>query len=91
MRGRARATRTLPSNSVAERMLLCCAALLCLQEEVAQAAAAISRLGGELQLVGEVDSEGIGGRCRTAVLVKKVLPTPAQYPRPPGTPKKMPL
>ncbi|KAL4422347.1 hypothetical protein ABPG75_008544 [Micractinium tetrahymenae] len=59
-------------------------------EEVAAAKGALGKLGGKLVAVGEVDSESPEGR-RTAVIVAKARPTPAQYPRKPGVPSKKPL
>ena len=59
-------------------------------EELAQAEPAIALLGGELQAVIPVNFEELGER-RTMVVVKKMTPTPAKYPRRPGIPAKRPL
>lgn len=64
--------------------------LWCVQEEVRSSEQAIQKLGGELQVVVGVDSFSSDGQ-RTAVLVKKVCPTPVQYPRRTGVPNKRPL
>ncbi|PSC68202.1 calcium-translocating P-type PMCA-type [Micractinium conductrix] len=58
--------------------------------EVGGAKAAITKLGGALLGVEDVDSESPEGR-RTAVVVAKAKATPAQYPRKPGVPSKKPL
>lgn len=60
------------------------------QEEAAAAARAVSALGGGGLAIQTVDSWAPEGQ-RTAVVVRKVGPTPAAYPRPPGTPNKKPL
>lgn len=63
---------------------------MCAQDEVNSSQQAIQQLGGELHAVVGVDSFSGDGQ-RTAVLVNKVAPTPAQYPRRSGVPKKRPL
>ena len=61
-----------------------------LQTEVAAAEGALKRLGGCLQGIHPVDSFSEDGQ-RTALVVSKVRPTPANYPRQAGTPKRKPL
>lgn len=57
--------------------------------EVAAAAAAIRRLGGQLEEVGVAASEARSlGRV---VVVAKIAPTPAEFPRRPGLPARRPL
>lgn len=57
--------------------------------EVAAAAGAIRRLGGELEEVGVAASEARSlGRV---VVVAKIAPTPAEFPRRPGLPARRPL
>lgn len=58
--------------------------------EVNEAKKAIKILGGEIVktdkiVLPELDLE------RNIIIIKKVKPTPKQYPRKPGTPQKMPL
>jgi 16S rRNA (guanine527-N7)-methyltransferase len=61
-------------------------------EEVAEAAAAVHALAGRGArcVVEPVDSWAPEGQ-RTAVVVRKRAPTPAAFPRAPGTPAKKPL
>ncbi len=58
--------------------------------EISQAAKAISLLGGNLQEVKRVDLEEFTDE-RWLIIIDKVLPTPQQYPRRPGMPKKRPI
>ena len=58
------------------------------EDEVAEAAAAIRKLGGEPADVRKYSFSGLG---RAIVLVKKKSATPALYPRKAGTPAKEPL
>ena len=58
------------------------------EDEVAEAAAAIRKLGGEPADVRKYSFSGLG---RAIVLVKKKSTTPALYPRKAGTPAKEPL
>lgn len=51
---------------------------------------AIALLGGELCRVAHVELPGLP-EDRTLVVIKKVSPTPATYPRRPGVPSKRPL
>ena len=59
------------------------------REDVAAAARAIDTLGGSLRAVLPARS-GIRG-AGTVVIVDKLLPTPAMYPRRPGVPTRKPL
>jgi 16S rRNA (guanine527-N7)-methyltransferase len=54
------------------------------------AEAAIKLLGGELRRVLHVELPGLP-EDRSLVVVEKVSPTPANYPRRPGMPSKRPL
>lgn len=60
------------------------------QIEAAQAAGAISKLGGALK---KIDSVSIPGRedKRALILIEKIRPTPKLYPRQAGAPRKTPL
>ena len=61
-----------------------------IEEEVNSAKKAIATLGGKIEAVipaGLPDSD----IARSFVLIKKVKPTPKQFPRKPGTAKKTPL
>ena len=58
-------------------------------EEADRAAAAIARLGGGQPTVEAVDIPEV--ERRTLVIVEKIAPTPAQYPRGVGVPLKRPL
>ena len=58
--------------------------------EVKQAATAISLLGGKLRETKRVELEEFTDE-RYLVVIDKVSPTPPQYPRRPGMPKKRPL
>ncbi|KAK9842345.1 hypothetical protein WJX81_007815 [Elliptochloris bilobata] len=60
------------------------------QAEVEAAQRAIQLLGGELEAVEAVASQGPDGP-RTVVVVRKMQPTPLQYPRREGRPAKAPL
>ena len=59
-------------------------------QELDNASNAISLLGGRLSSVLPVSVTGLGDN-RALVIVEKVSPTPARYPRRPGIPKKRPL
>ena len=61
-----------------------------MQEEVAEAATAIAALQAKVMCISNVNAYGSAGQ-HTAVLVKKLGPTPSQYPRQPGKPNKRPL
>lgn len=61
-----------------------------IQEELAQAAAAWGVLGARVVEVRPVPPEVLGGE-RVLVVVEKVEPTSARYPRRPGIPAKRPL
>ena len=52
---------------------------------------AISQLGGEVIAVEEVESFTKDGENATAVIIRKVEPTPAKFPRRAGMPNKRPL
>ncbi len=58
-------------------------------DEVARARVAIARLGGQLLSVEPVDIPGV--EPRTLVVIAKIAPTPAAYPRAVGVPVKRPL
>jgi 16S rRNA (guanine527-N7)-methyltransferase len=61
-----------------------------IEAELAAARRAIGAVGGELLQRRLVDVEGLrDGRCLVAL--RKVKPTPSEYPRRPGTPQKSPL
>lgn len=57
---------------------------------MAEAEKAIAILQGKVVSIDKVNACGSVGQ-HTAVLVKKLGPTPAQYPRQPGKPNKRPL
>lgn len=58
--------------------------------EIDQADNAITTLGGELDSVIPITLPNGMGK-RTLIRILKIKPTPAKYPRRPGTPKKNPL
>ncbi len=58
--------------------------------EVQDAGRAIELMGGEVADVRELDVPA-GGGAKTLVVLRKVRPTPAGYPRRPGIPRKRPL
>jgi 16S rRNA G527 N7-methylase RsmG len=58
--------------------------------EVRAAGNALAKVGGRLLGVELVESWAPEGQ-RTAVVVAKARPTPAKYPRAPGTPGRKPL
>jgi 16S rRNA (guanine527-N7)-methyltransferase len=58
--------------------------------ELAEAAYAIGLLGGEVVATPILTVPGVEG-TRTVLLLRKVAPTPAAYPRAPGQPAKHPL
>ena len=60
------------------------------KEEVESAEGAIDALGGRLKEVMDVSVSGLRD-SRSLVLLEKVSPTPASYPRRPGVPAKRPL
>ncbi|KAH6756985.1 S-adenosyl-L-methionine-dependent methyltransferases superfamily protein [Perilla frutescens var. hirtella] len=60
------------------------------QEEVAKAERAIQLMGASLLQTCFVESHSKHGQ-RTAIICLKDGPTPRKYPRPPGTPSKLPL
>ncbi len=59
------------------------------KEEVAQAEHAIELLGGSVDAI--VAASSTARRSGTVVIVSKVKPTPAAYPRRPGVPARRPL
>ena len=61
-----------------------------IEEEVRRADRAISLLGGSLREVKRVKLAELSDR-RFLVVIDKVQPTPANYPRRPGIPKKKPI
>lgn len=58
--------------------------------ETYAAVKAIQKLGGELELITEVELPGVA-EPRYLVVLRKVAASPAQYPRRPGLPAKVPL
>lgn len=60
-------------------------------EELQAARNAFGQLGGKLVSADSVEVPGIEDQARTLVIVEKVRPTPATFPRRPGTPSKRPL
>lgn len=60
------------------------------EEEVAQAQAALGFLGGRLSAVQPVEMPGLESP-RHLVIIEKVAPTPERFPRRPGLPAKRPL
>jgi 16S rRNA (guanine527-N7)-methyltransferase len=60
-----------------------------IEQELADAQLAIGTLGG--RLMGVEDVELPGSDRRSLVVVEKIAPTPAQYPRRVGVPAKRPL
>ena len=61
-----------------------------IQQELAVAARAWDELGGHFLKLEPIPSEVLGGQ-RVLVVVEKVAPTPARYPRRAGIPAKRPL
>lgn len=60
------------------------------ESEIDEAKRAIKLLGGEIVKVDKIVLPELRLE-RNIIIVKKVKPTPKQYPRKPGTPQKMPL
>lgn len=60
------------------------------ERELSEAETAIQTLGGEPHSITGVNLPGVGVR-RFLVVIKKVLPTPSQFPRRVGIPAKRPL
>jgi 16S rRNA (guanine527-N7)-methyltransferase len=58
--------------------------------EISQASCAIELMGGVLREVRPVAVPGLE-EPRLLVVIEKVQPTPAQYPRRPGMPTKRPI
>jgi 16S rRNA (guanine527-N7)-methyltransferase len=61
-----------------------------ISEEISRADRAIKLLGGRLRELKRVDITGLADE-RYLVIIDKVSPTPAKYPRRPGLPAKRPL
>ena len=61
-----------------------------IEQEISQASKAISLLGGRLREVKRVNLEEFSDERQLAI-IDKVSPTPPQYPRRPGVPKKRPI
>lgn len=59
------------------------------EQEAARSRAALERLGGQLVAIEPVVLPG--AEPRTLVVIDKIAPTPAQYPRAVGVPSKRPL
>ncbi len=79
---------TLPFSKVGGRVVLQKDASYA--DEPGGPANALSKLGGELERVLQVDLEGLGPD-RKLIVVSKTLPTPLEYPRRPGVPLRHPL
>jgi 16S rRNA (guanine527-N7)-methyltransferase len=60
------------------------------QVEVESAGAAIEALGGHLGRIAPVEVPGVN-EPRSIVMIEKVAPTPAKYPRRAGMPEKRPI
>lgn len=60
------------------------------EEEVREAAKAITTLGGKVEAIQPVILPGLTDK-RAVIYIKKVTNTPSIYPRKPGTPEKKPL
>jgi len=61
-----------------------------IEEEIEAAQKAMATLGGRLRQVIEVQLPTLG-RPRHLIVMEKVAPTPAKYPRRPGIPAKRPI
>ena len=61
-----------------------------ISQEMAEAAPALEKLGGEVIELRAVPEEVLEGQ-RALVVVEKVAPSPAEYPRRPGIPAKRPI
>ena len=79
---------TLPFSKVGGRVVLQKDASYA--DEPGGPANALSKLGGQLERVLQVDLEGLGPD-RKLIVVSKTLPTPLEYPRRPGVPLRHPL
>lgn len=60
------------------------------QEEVNDSKRALSTLGGRVQRIDKVQLPGVT-ETHYLVVIEKITPTPATYPRPPGTPTHKPI
>ena len=60
------------------------------EDEAAESEKALKVLGGELTEIKKVAIPKLNEE-RALIIVKKIKPTPKQYPRKPGTPQKKPL
>jgi 16S rRNA (guanine527-N7)-methyltransferase len=58
--------------------------------EAAAAKQAVARLGGIIEAAEAIEVP-FSDFCRTVIIIKKVRPTPLNYPRKPGLPQKKPL
>lgn len=58
------------------------------QEEAAEAAAAIEKLGGKLE---KIQAFSVGGASHSVILIRKMRPTPREFPRRYGKIKQKPL
>ena len=61
-----------------------------LDSEISQAAKAIGAMGGSLREIKRIELEEFADE-RYLIIIDKVAPTPAQYPRRPGMPAKNPI
>ncbi|SMC91459.1 16S rRNA (guanine(527)-N(7))-methyltransferase RsmG [Sporomusa malonica] len=60
------------------------------EDEAAEAAKAITILGGRLERIEPVNLPGLVDK-RAVIYIRKIAATPQDYPRRPGTPEKKPL
>ena len=60
------------------------------EEEIEKAGHALSILGAEISEIVDLDLPNDSGK-RTLVVMKKIAPTPAAYPRRAGMPSKKPI
>ncbi|MBP5655049.1 MAG: 16S rRNA (guanine(527)-N(7))-methyltransferase RsmG [Clostridiales bacterium] len=60
------------------------------EEEIKASAHAVIELGGTIEKVDQFDLAGTDNR-RSVIVIRKVRPTPAKYPRKAGVPSKSPL
>lgn len=61
-----------------------------IRQELSRAEKAIAALGGKLDRVREVQLPAFG-EVRYLVIIEKIMPTPVEYPRRPGLPKRRPI
>jgi len=61
-----------------------------IEQEISQSSTAIAEMGGELRDIKQVEIKRLNDG-RKIVVIEKVKPTPARYPRRPGMPAKRPI